>query len=107
MKSRLIFNKKILHDKDAYKGKVFINEDLTTLRSRMLGTIRKSEHVNFAYTRDGKILCNLRNDPERKHMVTVETPDDLFKLGFESIDYDKLGLTDFTAPYDHRGVMRQ
>ena len=79
--------KKKLHDKQETK-KIFIIEDLTPLRFKLLSMVKKHPDVEFAYTRDGKIHAVMNDDTKK----TVENPDDLFKLGFTDVNYQELGL---------------
>ena len=67
---------------------VYIYEDLTPLRSSLLYYVKKVSGVKFAYTRDGKIMVVMNDD----HKVYIESPDDLFRLGQNSIDYKVLGI---------------
>lgn len=104
MKHDLLKNKKNLKGKPGCSN-IFIGEDLTRIRSRMFKMIRQSEKVKSAYTRDGKIICVVKeNDKER--VVTVDTPDDLFKLGYSDVDMERLGLSDFSAPYSQPSDVR-
>ena len=46
---------------------------------------------------DGKIYCTKRSPPglalvDRPRPVIIETPDDLFRLGLDQVDYTALGL---------------
>ena len=70
--------------------KVFINEDLTTLRFKLFHYIKSMDSVKSVTTRDGKMLCQTKNG--RKEVV--ENPDDLFKLGVNNITYTDFGLFD-------------
>jgi hypothetical protein len=72
-----------------YKN-VFINEDLTKLRFKLFQMVRKCEEVKSASTRDGKIICYLQNGTK----AVISSPDDLFKIGFQDVDYQKLGLAE-------------
>ena len=72
-----------------YKN-VFINEDLIKLRFKLFQMVRKCEDVKSASTRDGKIICSLQNGTK----AVISSPDDLFKLGFQDVDYQKLGLAE-------------
>lgn len=99
-KHKLMGAKKNLKDKPEYK-QVFINEDLTRLRSRMLNMVRRNERTKSCYTRDGKIIC-IYKDGLRERSVIIETPDQLFQLGYNEIDLRDLGLGDFTEPYLNR-----
>jgi hypothetical protein len=92
----------VMAEKKNLKGKanyerVFINDDLTPLRARLLGYVKKIPAVEKAYTVDGRIHCHLRSPVglppnQRPKPVIVETPDDLFRLGVTSVDYQELGL---------------
>jgi hypothetical protein len=52
--------------------------------------VRKCEEVKSASTRDGKIICSLQNGTK----AVISSPDDLFKIGFQDVDYQKLGLAE-------------
>jgi hypothetical protein len=86
--------KKSLKGKQAYKN-VYINDDITPLRSRLLGYVKKLEVVHRAWTVDGRIYCALKGgDPKLQKPVIIETPDDLFRLpGVKGVDYAALGLS--------------
>ncbi|CAC5376002.1 unnamed protein product [Mytilus coruscus] len=86
-------NKKVLKGKLDYKD-IFINEDLTMLRLKMLNMVKKHDNVMSVFTRDGKINCFLRNGRKK----IIENPDDLFEVGFDSVDYSALGLSKLKAP---------
>ena len=90
--------KKNLRDKDKYR-KIFINEDLTPLRSRMLKYIKDSQKFGPVWTMEGKIYCGKKLPPGaptdlRERPKVIETPDDMFQAGFDTIDFDRLGLGD-------------
>lgn len=94
-KIKLMAAKKNLKDKSEYK-RVFINDNLTAMRAKMLAVVKESPNVESSFTKDGKIMCFLKDDKRaRKRPVMVETPDDLFKIGLDSVDYVRLGLQDF------------
>ena len=90
IKHDFLVNKNKLKDKEAYRN-VYINEDLTPLRSKLLQYAKRQDGVDSAYTREGKVICRIRDGSR----VTVESPDDLFKLGLTNIDYAALGLSAF------------
>ena len=79
-------------------SKVFINDDLTPLRSKLLGYVKGLDIVERAWTMDGRIYC-VKKAPaglpadKRPPTVVVESPDDLFELGVDDLDYGRLGLT--------------
>ena len=89
-KSAVISNKKKLKDKEGYKH-IYINEDLTPLRSRLLAIARKDAKVKNAVTKDGKVLCYMKSQDQRSPVV-LDTPDDLFRLGYDDLNLRELGL---------------
>lgn len=96
-KSDIMKQKKKLKRNDGFKG-VFLNDDLTPLRSKLLSICKAQKKVERVTTsHDGKIVCFLRKVPGSTSAspapVFVETPDDLFQLGVDELDYERLGLT--------------
>lgn len=96
-KEAIISNRRALKNADSAGNKVFIYDDLTPLRSKLLHVVKKKETVHHAYTSNGKIFACLKDtDDPNKHLdlkkVVVENPDDLFKIGFEDIPYNELGI---------------
>lgn len=92
----LMLAKKTLRGKEGYDH-VFVGDDLTPLRSRLLGMVKRLDAVEKAWVIDGRIHCQLRSIPglqpdERPRPVVVETPDDLFRVGVTRVDYAELGL---------------
>ena len=61
---------------------VFINEDLSQMRFKILFTVKKSEEVEAAWTIDGKIHCLMKEvgADGRKKKVVLDTVDDMFNL---------------------------
>ena len=91
-----MFSKKKLL-KDQGKG-IYLNDDLTPLRSKMMYAIRQTGQWNVWSVR-GLLHCTKklpegaqRVEGQRPDLVIVETPDDLVKVGFNSIDLVDLGL---------------
>ena len=77
--------------------KVFINDDLTPLRSKLFKYVKDLPSTEKVWTIDGKIFCTKRYPPgarvpDQLRPFVVESPDDLFKLGEDSVDYARLGL---------------
>ena len=78
--------------------RVFINDDLTSLRSKLFSYVKHLDIVDNAWTIEGRIYCRKKLPVGMNHSssrpVVIESPDDLFeKLGETSIDYHKLGLS--------------
>ena len=87
VKYELLRNKKNLKDIPDLKG-IFIGEDLTPLRAKLLRKVKSLPNVKNANTKDGIIHCNMNNGSH----VIVESPDDLFHVGLDEVDYNELGL---------------
>lgn len=96
-RNELMRKKKNLKDKAEY-AKTYVNEDLTPLRSKLLNLIKKAGR-HSVWTVEGRLLCvskrppGVRNNDERP--TVIESPDDLFRIGFDSVDMAELGLEDF------------
>ena len=88
-KDELLKNRKKLKDMPSHKGKTYINEDLTTLRYKLLSYAKSLPVVNRANSHNGKIFCTRSNGA----LTILDSPDDLFNLGVDELDYDRLGLT--------------
>ena len=93
-KIALLSSKKNLKGKEEYKG-IYINEDLTRIRSKLFHKARQDDKVKNATTKDGKVICYMKEGIHPSPVV-LETPDDLFKLGFDDVVYKDFGLDDFT-----------
>jgi hypothetical protein len=89
--------KRNLKGKEEYKH-VFVNDDITNLRARLLAYVKKVEGVERAWTVDGRIHCINKPCPpglapaDRPKPVVIESPDDLHKLGVTKVDFAALGL---------------
>ncbi|KAL8612765.1 hypothetical protein ACOMHN_033436 [Nucella lapillus] len=86
--------------KTAKYQKVFLNDDLNPLRSRMLHVAKRNSNVDrVSSTSDEKIRCVLKKTPGQStadsKVIFLDTPDDLFHLGVDSLDFPSLGLQQF------------
>ena len=100
-RTEVMRKKKVLRDKT---DKVFLNDDLTPLRAKLLKVVKELPNTDKVWTIEGKIMCTKRAAPGTKRAapgssqsanpkpVVIESPDDLFQLGVDSIDWAKLGL---------------
>jgi len=101
-KREVMMARKNLKGKDQFKD-VFINDDLTAMRSRLLGYVKGSQRFGRVWSSDGKILClkklptGAQRDPQERPLV-IDTADDLFNVGFDTVDLVKLGLQDWYVP---------
>ena len=73
--------------KDTEGPRVYIYEDLTPMRGKMLREIKKDTRVKTAFTREGRIHCVMRDGED---VITINNPDDLFKLNW---DEDRIRAT--------------
>ena len=99
-RKEIMQKKKVLKDKREYAG-VYVFDDLTTLRAKMLNYLKKKAPVvQNAWIVDGRIHCTKkrpsglseRESPRR--IFAIDTPGDLFKLGVDSVDFEELGFSD-------------
>ncbi|KAK3890935.1 hypothetical protein Pcinc_005102 [Petrolisthes cinctipes] len=83
----------ILRKKGELKKKdirVFVNEDLTPLRSAMRRMVKEQVSVKNVTTRNGKILAWLTDEPNRA--IEINTPDELSKVGIVTPDWKRLHM---------------
>ena len=85
-----------LKGKSGYE-KVFINDDLTPLRQKLLGYVKNLPNIESAWTTGGSIIARKRSPPglpaeKMPKPVRISSPDDLFLVGVDKVDYEKLGL---------------
>lgn len=71
-------------------NKIFIAEDLTVLRYKMLKYLKNSEKTQNVHSKHGKIYCQLKQD---NSIVSFETPEDIFKHLGEVVPYDSFGMS--------------
>lgn len=65
------------------RSKVFVEEDLTPLRSKMLKAVRQDAATKSAWSIDGKIFCIVKKKG-KEEKISVDSVNDLKKLGFSS-----------------------
>ena len=85
----LLKNRKKLKDIQSYQSKIYINKDLTQLCNKLLMYVKGIPNVARVNSHNGKIFCNLSYGKT----IILESAVDLFKLGVDNPDYDKLGLS--------------
>ena len=73
---------------------VFVQEDLTQPRSKLLRFIKNHENTDRARTSEGRIRVSLKNDRGAGKSVIVENPDHLFKIGLDSVAVTQFGYPD-------------
>ena len=102
-RTEVMRKKKVLREK---AEKIYINDDLTPLRSRLLKLVKELPITDKVWTIDGKIMCTKRtapghSQPANVKPVVIESPDDLFHLGVDSIDWARLGLKHLEGTTSH------
>ena len=71
------------------KRDVFIAEDLTSLRAKMLRKVKEDrDSIEKVWTIDGRIFCLLNGGTK----VIIDTPDDLLKIGWSEERLRSSGL---------------
>ena len=75
-------NEKITGD-GKFEDKVTLSEDLTAVRHKLLKMCNEHENIEFAYARDGVIICKKKSGA----LGHVDSPDDLFKVEFMDVNY--------------------
>jgi anion-transporting ArsA/GET3 family ATPase len=87
---QLLKNRADLRKTERLKN-IYISEDLTHLKFKLLYYAKKQGNVKSLFSKEGMIHCILDDDSK----VTIDTPDDLFKIGMDNIDLKALGLPEF------------
>nr|KAG5714654.1 hypothetical protein BaRGS_000142 [Batillaria attramentaria] len=94
-KRKVMTTKKQLREKPDH-SKVFINDDLTRLRSKLLPYAKETGKPDNVWVTEGRIWCTLKRPPGlavgSNRPICIGNPDDLFKLGIDCVDFNKLGL---------------
>ncbi len=83
-RAELMRNKSKLKDADGYED-VFISEDLTCMRYKL--SLYAKDKCQHTFIREGKVIC--KNDGR---YVTINTPDDLFMIGYDDVDCKDFGI---------------
>ena len=95
VRNDLLYAKKTpLNTPDSQFRGVFVQEDLTQPRSKLLRFVKNHENTDRARTSEGRIRATLKTDRGAGKSVVLENPDDLFKLGIDSVDITQFGYPD-------------
>lgn len=90
-KDAFMKKRKGLKDIPEFKTKVFINEDLTQLKAKLMAYAKSLDNVKRVNSYNGRLFCTMTNEKTE----ILDNPDDLFKLGVMNLDYNRLGLSNF------------
>lgn len=80
VKRSIIKSRKQLKDNNKFKS-VYVNEDVTFLRRSILYHVKQSGNGNVWF-QNGKVFCATGNKEAGGKLHVLESPDDLFKLGW-------------------------
>ena len=69
---------------------VYVNDDLTTQRSKLVRILKGEKEIKSVWTIEGRINCTFDRDGHEVRKV-IESPDDLFKLGWTEAKIAGLG----------------
>ena len=70
---------------------IFIVEDLTQLRVKLVRELRKEPRVEKVWTIDGKVFCLVKDGAKRVKQM-IDSPDDLHKIGWSEERMKESGL---------------
>ena len=70
---------------------VYVNDDLTTQSSKLVRILKGEKEIKSVWTIEGRINCTFDHDGHEVLKV-IESPDDLFKLGWTEANIAGLGL---------------
>ena len=73
-------------------SKLFINDDLTKLRSLVVRELKLDPNVSKVWTTDGKINCIIQSDGNREEKVTIDNCYDVNRFGWMEERVKTLGL---------------
>lgn len=73
---------------------VFIQEDLTKQRSKLLKFLKAHVNTEKIKNTEGRIHVTLKENRCARRNITVENPDDSFKIGFDVADITQFGYLD-------------
>ena len=86
VRNKVMFNKKAIKNHPTTKQKcpdLFITEDLTPLRQQMSYELRQDADIAHVWSIDGKIKCLKKNFTRTDRPITIDTPHDFKKLGWQ------------------------
>ena len=89
-KTDVMRNKKRLRDCQNYEN-VYINDDLTTLRNKLVMEMKKDDNIKQVWTIEGRIFC-IQMDQGREVKRVVDSPEDLFKVGWSEQRVAEMGV---------------
>ena len=89
-KAQVMKHKRNLKKKPEFRD-VFINDDLTKLRGKIMYQLKSDENIIKQWSVDGKIFCVMK-EGNREIKKTIDSPEDLSKLGWTDEKVKELGV---------------
>ena len=86
VRNKVMFNKRDIknhHNTKLNYPELFITEDLTPLRQQMSYELRQDENIAHVWSIDGKIKCLKKNYTRSDRPITIDTPHDFKKVGWQ------------------------
>ena len=86
VRNKVMFNKRDIKNHQNTKlnfPELFITEDLTPLRQQMSYELRQDENIAHIWSIDGKIKCLKKNYTRSDRPITIDTPHDFKKVGWQ------------------------
>ena len=68
-----------------------MNDDLNTLRSKLVYELKRDKTIKRVWTIDGRIMC-IQEENGRDMKKVIDSPDDLFKVGWMEEKLAGLGV---------------
>ena len=88
-KTRMMRAKKELRGLSGCRN-VYINDDLTSLRSRLVYELNRDDTIKSVWTIEGRIMC-IQEEGGKEMKKVIDSPDDLFKVGWSEDKVAGLG----------------
>ena len=95
VRNDILYSKKAVLNTEgcAFRG-VYIQEDLTKQRSKMMKFLKNDENTERIRTSEGRLQVSLKVDKGAGRRVLIENPDDFFKLGIDDVNPSQFGYND-------------
>ena len=89
-KSLIMKNKKNLNSNPQYK-QVYINDDFTQLRGKLIRAMKDDDKILKVWTIDGKIFCIVKEDGREVKKV-IDSADNLLAIGWDEQKIKEVGI---------------
>ena len=95
VRNNILYSKKAARNTEgcAFRG-VYIQEDLTKQRSKMMKFLKNDDNMERIRTSEGRLQVSLKVDKGAGRRVLIENPDNFFKLGIDDVSPSQFGYND-------------